>query len=395
MLESKYLSSGDDWRLATEHIPNLIYYKIISSILLIATLAVSALYLLFGHQAMTSIYRGTANGLLARVNISAKLPLDYYLSRADWLVVGVVLSLFSLFFLLSVYFWSPVYRPLIQKLRNSPIKTFAIAVSILLLLAILPSPIPALNLLRVTFIWLLLSIGAVVAISSLQNNGLHSTLSLSLLFVLTMYVLYVLSYHSEQLGFLFDEDTVAENLQAIFYGFSGAMFLLMFFKQKAKVSRQAVLYLLFAIFLLLITGEEISWGQRIFKLHTPEFWDRVNVQGEITLHNLKGFDANMGLVVIMLGWAVVLPVLGNWCGWARAQLTKLQMPIMPLTSSLAVIIGLSFYFLNYSNHYADEIWELFASLSFVFFVFKERFATNQTKSTESLVRETEFIDNDF
>ena len=394
MFNSNY-QSGDSRGIANNNPKGIVIYNIMVSFLALAAVGLSGLYLVFGRKAMTSIYNGTATGFLSRINISAKLPLSYYLSRADWLIVGTVLALFSLFFLFSAYFQSPLYRPIIKKARNNAVKTFTIAAVLFIFLAILPSPIPALNLLRITAIWLLISIAAIVAIENLPENGLQTIVSLSLLFVLTLYVLYILTYHSEQLGFLFDEDTVAENLQAIFYGFSALMFFLLFAKQKIKTSRKAMFYIIFAIFLFLVTGEEISWGQRIFKLHTPEFWDRVNVQGEITLHNVQGFDANLGLVIIMLGWAVVLPLLGTFWPWARAQLTKLQMPIMPLTSSLAVIIGLSFYFLNYSNHFADEIWELFVSLAFVFFVFKVRFAKETSKTIETVVSESQFIDNDF
>jgi hypothetical protein len=47
-------------------------------------------------------------------------------------------------------------------------------------------------------------------------------------------------------------------------------------------------YLVFAVFLLLIGMEEISWGQWFFHFDTPEIILRHNTQGEMTLHNMDG-----------------------------------------------------------------------------------------------------------
>ena len=44
--------------------------------------------------------------------------------------------------------------------------------------------------------------------------------------------------------------------------------------------------LLFGLFLLFVAGEEVSWGQRIFRLATPEFFQKHNSQQETNLHNL-------------------------------------------------------------------------------------------------------------
>ena len=36
-------------------------------------------------------------------------------------------------------------------------------------------------------------------------------------------------------------------------------------------------------------GEEISWGQRILNIETPEAIKEINAQGELTIHNLEWF----------------------------------------------------------------------------------------------------------
>jgi hypothetical protein len=57
---------------------------------------------------------------------------------------------------------------------------------------------------------------------------------------------------------------------------------------KEKSLTYGVLYLIVAVGLFCIGMEEISWGQRLFELETPEFFKENNIQGELTIHNLGG-----------------------------------------------------------------------------------------------------------
>jgi len=56
--------------------------------------------------------------------------------------------------------------------------------------------------------------------------------------------------------------------------------------------------------MIFFAGEEISWGQRMFSLATPESLKAINKQDEITLHNIEGVLGVFNLVM-MLGaaWA--------------------------------------------------------------------------------------------
>jgi hypothetical protein len=81
-----------------------------------------------------------------------------------------------------------------------------------------------------------------------------------------------------------------------------------------------VMLLLAALLFLFAAGEEISWGQRIFSINTPELLLRVNQQDEINLHNIdkKLFDRGVrhattllvlaGTVLIIMGRATVLGI---------------------------------------------------------------------------------------
>jgi hypothetical protein len=50
----------------------------------------------------------------------------------------------------------------------------------------------------------------------------------------------------------------------------------------------AVLYALLGLALFYVAGEEISWGQRIFQIHTPTYFLQHNYQKEMNTHNLRG-----------------------------------------------------------------------------------------------------------
>lgn len=55
---------------------------------------------------------------------------------------------------------------------------------------------------------------------------------------------------------------------------------------KDKSTTYGILYWILAVGLFLISMEEISWGQRIFSIQTPQYFKEHNDQGELTLHNL-------------------------------------------------------------------------------------------------------------
>jgi hypothetical protein len=56
---------------------------------------------------------------------------------------------------------------------------------------------------------------------------------------------------------------------------------------RERLKLWAVLYALFALVLFFVAGEEISWGQRIFGVSTPQWFMKRNYQHELNLHNLK------------------------------------------------------------------------------------------------------------
>ena len=105
---------------------------------------------------------------------------------------------------------------------------------------------------------------------------------------------------------LLPEDGWVEN--ATFAGFIVAAIWLGRLALQPGEGKQRVVWAVFAAAATFVALEEISWGQRIFNFSTPEPLRRINVQGQITLHNIEGVNtralhiwASWGL----LAWAVI------------------------------------------------------------------------------------------
>jgi tetratricopeptide (TPR) repeat protein len=84
-----------------------------------------------------------------------------------------------------------------------------------------------------------------------------------------------------------EEDYVVENGQFLFYFISSILSLFVSIKLiKNKLTVHGVLYVILSIGLFFIAMEEISWGQRIFNITTPDLFSKHNRQYEMNIHNM-------------------------------------------------------------------------------------------------------------
>ena len=63
---------------------------------------------------------------------------------------------------------------------------------------------------------------------------------------------------------------------------------------------------LFGLAFLFGAGEEISWGQRLFNIESPEFFETYNAQGETNLHNTIIGDTKINKLVFGKGIGILL-----------------------------------------------------------------------------------------
>lgn len=127
-----------------------------------------------------------------------------------------------------------------------------------------------------------------------------------------------------------DEDSLVENIQFILILAAG----LFFSWSSARLLRTGrrgfgMLYALVALATFFVAGEEISWGQRILGLRTPEALEAINWQREISVHNVYGFHQPFIYAVMLAGlYGTIVPLIG--LAWsARRPVPALAYLLIP------------------------------------------------------------------
>jgi hypothetical protein len=153
--------------------------------------------------------------------------------------------------------------------------------------------------------------------------------------------------------FLTAEDRVLEWGQfagyavGVVFGLAAAVLL---FRSERRFA--AAFYLLVALGCLFVAGEEISWGQRIFGLETPQTLEEINRQEEITVHNVTSIEGLFKLGELIVGLAASV---GVWIlFWKRSgnlsERERIFVPPLFLTSVFfGIFVFRLFRFVVYSG----------------------------------------------
>ena len=124
----------------------------------------------------------------------------------------------------------------------------------------------------------------------------------------------------------------------------------------------------YGLLFFLGTGEEISWGQRIFGWQSGEFFMENNKQLETNLHNLRVGDTNLaktvfgsGLPTVILLYLVVLPQLFKRVKFVRRIVNKLAIPVPGMRHTvLALLASVVIALMDQGRKW--EVYELVFSL---------------------------------
>ncbi|NDY93944.1 hypothetical protein [Ideonella livida] len=152
---------------------------------------------------------------------------------------------------------------------------------------------------------------------------------------------------------LVQEDNVLELMQCCLYTIAAASALrLGLALREAGLRTAGVLHLLLAALLLLVALEEASWGQRLFGLETPAFFERHNRQHEISLHNLAPVHGRLHKLYLLAGLYGALGWLLSWpwrrqAGAGRCRLVDLVVPAWPACSGFAVLAAVYYCLVVY------------------------------------------------
>lgn len=134
------------------------------------------------------------------------------------------------------------------------------------------------------------------------------------LFVVYIFITFhTLSFDGKYGSVLFHEDAYFEYIGFASFLITSIVFFVLFYRIRKNASTNFVLKVVILGLALLFffgAGEEISWGQRILNIQTPEYLSEVNDQNEITVHNLNlgEFDViTFGFDLFWLTFGVLLP----------------------------------------------------------------------------------------
>ena len=149
---------------------------------------------------------------------------------------------------------------------------------------------------------------------------------------LALYILLafpVLALGEQVAAFAFPEDHYFENVGAIsLFAASIIMFYSFLFARKQILPGKVfwvkqLVYLGLAFVFFFGAGEEISWGQRIFNIKTPEAMEKINAQDEITVHNMEinGYSLpfESSFDVLWMSLLVLIPIANVFMKWVEER----------------------------------------------------------------------------
>ncbi|WP_323844202.1 hypothetical protein [Microbulbifer magnicolonia] len=152
------------------------------------------------------------------------------------------------------------------------------------------------------------------------------------------------------LSFIVNEDGLLESITALLFLASSAVAL-----GTARLDvtpRHKYILWIMALAFFLCFGEEISWGQRIFDISTPEALATINAQQEINLHNSFGYLADHLFIIVVFCYGFLVPALASISPVFYNLMDRFGIPI----ASMGLAIG----FLGVSLFHDFIFWRWFS-----------------------------------
>lgn len=165
------------------------------------------------------------------------------------------------------------------------------------------------------------------------------------------------------------EDGPIEYLQAGLYFLASLGFVI----GLSRLGSRNIWYIGYALLFFLIAGEEISWGQRLLGIETPEELARINEQSEINLHNIRGLHGSIRAIglIVTFGICFLIPWAYRWVKPVRELIQRWKHPVFPIWAWIPPILGFLFMAVPRAttgmNFELDEIGELYLAVAMFIF----------------------------
>ena len=173
---------------------------------------------------------------------------------------------------------------------------------------------------------------------------------------------------------LTNEDNFVEWGTVVFLLLAAVLAILHAVRSKRDAKRYFWFFVLFAISCSLFAIEEISWGQRIFGLESPEYFLEHSDQQEINIHNIvnEKFSVRTKHIAawVLLGYGVALPMLARY-QFVFSFVKRLGIVIPPLVLIPGFIFASVMTWDRFFSGQDEEVAEFFFSiLIFLVMVFQ-------------------------
>jgi hypothetical protein len=216
-------------------------------------------------------------------------------------------------------------------------------------------------------------------------NAKERTIVIGVLVAFAAFGAWLNGFNPSHMSFVCQEDGFVEYSQFFLYLFAGALFAYV----GAHKGFRNIWYLGYAALFLLVAGEEVSWGQRIFNEMTPPALDTINVQHEMNLHNLNGMHQHHHLYAMLVCSVIcyVVPLTDRFVPTMRNLYRRFNMPIFPSWLVTLPAIGFAFMFgarlHSGADFRLDEMAELYLGMGFFGFAltaYRQASAAFETRS---------------
>jgi hypothetical protein len=201
--------------------------------------------------------------------------------------------------------------------------------------------------------------------------------------LLLAYFLLIIQIDSKYYRFINNEDNLVEWLTFACLLISGLLSLIMAYQTYKYGDRYLWFFLLFGVACIILGFEEISWGQRILQVESPNFFLENSDQQEINIHNVvnQWFDVRTKHVAafVLFIYGVCLPILAIHPKM-KTFFEKFRIVISPLFLAGGFALG-AFMTLNIFSGQEEEVAELFLSLSLLLFIILETLKLSALSNT--------------
>jgi hypothetical protein len=196
-----------------------------------------------------------------------------------------------------------------------------------------------------------------------------TTIPLLILFIIIINIVDQRFYHE-----ITKEDNYVEWLTVLILLISGVLSFIRANKLRKSQRRYVWFYVLFGIFFILSSFEEISWAQRIFDVDSTEYFIEHSDQQEINVHNVfskwSGIRTKHVAAFVLFLYGSCLPLLTK-IKPLQKFVDKLGIPVPPLILSLSFALSAALL-TNWFSGREEEVGELALSIClFLFLVLKQ------------------------